>query len=173
MPGTYKVRVANDSLAGSHLKQPDDRVLVVNKSDFYVQDIKLVSESDPDTIALPVTPVDIANPALGDASNIRFADSKNKTRLTLHMTVKADVAVKMENNGKTLVIDLSQLNWRDDKSGGAKSAALTSAYHIENGKLYVELKRAAQIKSQRILPPSGKDKDYRLIINLYSKEVHR
>jgi len=40
-PGSYRIRVSNDSLAGKHLKQPDDRTTVVKSSDFYTVDMTL------------------------------------------------------------------------------------------------------------------------------------
>ena len=40
-PGAYRIRIAIDSLAGKHLKQPDDRTTVVKSSDFYTVDMTL------------------------------------------------------------------------------------------------------------------------------------
>lgn len=40
-PGTYRIRIALESLAGRHLKQPDDRTTVVKSSDFYTVDMTL------------------------------------------------------------------------------------------------------------------------------------
>jgi hypothetical protein len=40
-PGTYKIRIALDSLVDKHLKQTEDRTQVVKSSDFYTVDIAL------------------------------------------------------------------------------------------------------------------------------------
>lgn len=41
-PGTYKIRIALDSLTDKKLKQPEERTQVVKSSDFYTVDIALV-----------------------------------------------------------------------------------------------------------------------------------
>lgn len=113
------------------------------------------------------------NPAAGDVNNIRIADHADKTRVVLDMSVKADVTAKVENNGKTLIIPLSQLNWLGKKAWDADSAQLISGYHIEEGNLHVDLMYASQIKTQAVLAPSGDSKNYRLMIDLVSPEVHQ
>ncbi len=109
----------------------------------------------------------------GDVTGIRIADHPDKTRVVLDMTAKSAGAVKLENNGKTLVIDLSQMNWLGKKSWDADTAQLISGYHMEEGNLHVDLMYASQIKNQSTLLPSGNNKSYRLVIDLFSPEVHK
>lgn len=121
----------------------------------------------------PATPP-LPNPsALGNAMDVRIADHANKTRVVLDITVPMAATAKLENNGKTLVIPLSQLNWLGKKSWDADSAELISGYHIEEGNLYVDLMYASQIKTQSVLTPGGDNKNYRWVIDLFSPEVHK
>ena len=114
-----------------------------------------------------------AGSTIGDVSAIRIADHPDKTRVVLEMTAKAGEGAKIENNGKTLVIPLSQVNWLGKKSWDADSAQLISGYHIEGGNLYVDLMYASQIKSLEFLSPGAENKNYRLVIDLFSPEVHK
>ena len=60
-------------------------------------------------------------PIIGNVKSIRFGDHADKTRIVLDMTAKINInaLTKFENNGKTLVIDLSQINWFGKKSWNA------------------------------------------------------
>jgi hypothetical protein len=109
----------------------------------------------------------------GDVIGVRIADHPDKTRLVLDMTVKNAGAVKLENDGKTLVIDVSQMNWTGSKSWEANSAQLISGWHVGGGNLYVDLMYASQIKTQSVLAPAGSSKNYRLVVDLFSAEVHK
>ena len=117
----------------------------------------------------------IVQPPAGTAAamDIRIADHPDKTRVVLDMTSKDAGAVSLENNGKTLVIDLSQMKWLGKQSWDADSAQLISGYHMDGGKLYVDLMYASQIKSHSVLSPNGDTKNYRLVIDLFSPEVHK
>ncbi|MFH1159069.1 MAG: hypothetical protein V1721_09380 [Pseudomonadota bacterium] len=137
-------------------------------------------ELPPEGAASPSSnePLDIkphAKPALGDALDIRFGDHTGKTRVVLDMTAKIDIdaLARLENNGRTLVIDLSQMNWLGKKSWDADTAQLVSGYHMAGGNLTVDLMYASQIRSREVLSPNGDSKNYRLIIDLFSPEVHR
>jgi len=113
-------------------------------------------------------------PVIGKVINIRFGDHSNKTRIVLDMTAKLniDALARLENNGKTLIIDLSQMNWLRKKSWDADTAQLVSGYHMEEGNLYVDLMYSSQIKTRKVLSPSRESKNYRFIIDLFSPEVH-
>lgn len=203
MPGTYKVRIADDSLSAAHLSQPGDRVVTINKADFYIHDIKLAMEgaAAPTTEAppaevigppapvsppiaavaatppAPVTPpapaVTATGPTIGDVSGYRTADYPEKTRFVLDMTVKADPVVRLSQDGKTIAVDLSQLKWLGEKFLEAEKGNLISGYHIEGSTLYVNLMYASRIETHSILFPNKDSKNYRLVIDLFSPEVHK
>ena len=122
-------------------------------------------------------PIDIkphAKPVIGDVMDIRFGDHADKTRIVLDMTAKVniDALARLENKGKTLIIDLSQMNWLKKKSWDADTAQLASGYHMEEGNLYVDLMYKSQIRTREVLSPNGECKNYRLVIDLFSPEVH-
>jgi hypothetical protein len=113
-------------------------------------------------------------PTIGDAKDIRIADYPDKTRVVVDMTAAPDGATaRIENNGRTLVIPLPKLNWLGPKTWDAETAQLISGYHVEEGNLYVDLMYASQIKYQNVLKPGGANKDHRLVIDLFSPEVHK
>jgi hypothetical protein len=85
----------------------------------------------------------------------------------------ADGAARIENNGKTLVIDLSKMKWLGKQFWEADSAQLISGWHIEQGNLYIDLMYASEISVQKVLTPSDVNKNYRLMIDLKSPEVHQ
>ncbi|MCK5658575.1 MAG: hypothetical protein KAH96_01665 [Alphaproteobacteria bacterium] len=123
---------------------------------------------------LNIKPKSHTKPVIGNVIKIRFGDHSNKTRVVLDMTAKLniDALARLENNGKTLIIDLSQMNWLGKKSWDADTAQLASGYHIEEGNLYVNLMYSSQIRTREVLSPSRESKNYRFIIDLFSPEVH-
>ncbi len=110
---------------------------------------------------------------VGDAKAIRIADYPEKTRVVVDTTAASGMTARIENDGRTLVITLPQLNWLGEKSWDAETAQLISGYRVEEGNLHVDLMYAAQIKSQSVLNPSDANKDHRLVIDLFSPEVHK
>jgi len=123
--------------------------------------------------APPPAPSSPAAPALGNVKDVRIADHADKTRIVLDMTVKYNGAIRLDNNGKELVIPLQQLNWLGPKSFDASSYELVSGYHVANDNLYIDLMYPSQIKAQDIIPPEGGIKDYRAVIDLFSHDVHK
>ena len=114
-----------------------------------------------------------AVPAIGDVVAVRIADHPDKTRVVLDMTAAPGATARIEDDGKMLVIPLSNMNWPGKKSWEAESAQLVSGYHLEEGILYMEMMYAAQIKAVDTLLPGAGNKKYRLVIDLSSPEVHK
>jgi hypothetical protein len=110
---------------------------------------------------------------IGAVKGIRFADDTDKTRIVLDMTADSGLTAKTENNGKTLIISLPKMNWLGPKSWDADNAQLISGYRVDNGTIYINLMYAAYIKAQDVLPPNPKNADYRLMVDLFSPEVHK
>jgi hypothetical protein len=111
--------------------------------------------------------------ASGDVIGVRIADHADKTRVVLDMTASPDTTARIESKGRMLVIPLSNLNWTGKKSWEADSAQLVSGYRLEKGVLYVDLMYASQIKTMEVLLPTGQNKNYRLMVDLFSPEVHK
>lgn len=124
-------------------------------------------ENKPEAIVPPAAPV------LGEVSAIRIADYPDKTRMVLDMSAKSPGAIKLENGGKTLVVDLSQMKWLGKPSWDADSAQLISGYRMDKDSLYVDLMYASQIKTNTILIPNADNRNYRLMVDLFSPEVHK
>jgi hypothetical protein len=109
----------------------------------------------------------------GTVRAVRIADHPDKTRMVLDMTANLAATAKIENNGKTLVIPLPQMNWPGKQSWEADSAQLISGYHVKDGSLYVDLMYPSQIKTMEVLRPGAVNKNYRLVIDLFSSELHK
>lgn len=116
---------------------------------------------------------EISAPELGSVKSLRIGDHKDKTRLVFDLTAKTALGATLENKGKTLVIDLSQLKWLGKQSWVADSGALVSAYHTDGQKLYIDLIYPAQIKLQQLLPPSKESSGFRAVIDLFSADAHK
>jgi hypothetical protein len=71
------------------------------------------------------------------------------------------------------VIDLSHYDWSGKDTWEADHQQRISGGYIKNGKLYVRLKNASDIKRGKILPPSGSEQNYRLVIDLFNKKVQK
>ncbi|MCE9507670.1 MAG: hypothetical protein K8R48_05055 [Alphaproteobacteria bacterium] len=121
----------------------------------------------------PSPPPTAAVAMAGDVTGVRIADHADKTRVVLDMTASPDTTARIERKGRMLVIPLSNMNWKGRESWEADSAQLVSGYHLEKGILYVDLMYAAQIKTMDVLPPTGQNKNYRLLVDLFSPELHK
>lgn len=110
---------------------------------------------------------------LGNVLNIRFGDYADKTRVVLDMTGPAEGAVKVDGKGKILAFDLSRMKWLGKTAWDAESAQLVSGYRVEEGRLLVNLMYPSKITAQKLLPPSAHSKNYRLMVDLFSPEVHK
>jgi hypothetical protein len=126
--------------------------------------------------ALPVAPTPAAKtaaPVTGSkVRDVRVGDHKDKTRIVLDLTAKADYAVSIENKGTTLVIDMAQADWSAIKPFDADVAALVSGWHVDGHRLVLDLLYPATIKDKQMLHPNGTP-DYRLVVDLFSKDVHK
>jgi len=131
------------------------------------------AEPVPSGMAPPPPPPIPAVALAGDVIGVRIADHPDKTRVVLDMTASPDTTARIESKGRMLVIPLSNMKWTGKKSWEADSAQLVSGYHLEKGILYVDLMYASQIKTMDVLRPTGQNKNYRLMIDLFSPELHK
>ena len=106
----------------------------------------------------------------GAVKAVRIADHADKTRIVLDMT--GDVKYTATLDPKVLTIELPGLDFAAAKSWDAMTADLVAGYRYENGKLLIDVLYPSEIKSQSVLAPNGETKNYRLVIDLYSKHVH-
>lgn len=121
--------------------------------------------------AAPVNKTEAA-PA-GNVVNMRIADLRDKTQLTLDVTAKAPAPVKLTDKGKTLVVDLKHFKWLGTDKWEADHKKLITGGYVKEGKLYVDLKHASDFRVQKLLPPSGDEKNYRLVIDLFNKKARK
>jgi hypothetical protein len=130
--------------------------------------------------AAPVTPAASAEeaaavggapvPIMGNVVNMRIDDQKTKTELVIDVSADAPAAAKLVNNGKTLVVDLRHFTWSGAASWEADHKKLISGGYVREGRLYVDLKRAAELNA-RFAAPSDGEQNYRLIIDLSNKTL--
>jgi hypothetical protein len=111
--------------------------------------------------------------AAGNVVNMRIADLSDKTQLTLDVTSQAAAPVKLIDKDKTLVIDLAHFKWTGAATWQSDHRKLITNGYVKNGKLYVELSHAADVKAEKIVAPSGDEKNYRLVISLFNKKVQK
>lgn len=113
----------------------------------------------------------VMGPIMGDVRTIRIGDHIDKTRIVLDVTVKAPFKARLENDGKRLVIELPQYDWKSEKTWRAMSAALVSGYRYADGALVLDLLSPAQIIAQTSLP-AGDGAGPRIMIDLFAPAVH-
>ncbi|MBU6475465.1 MAG: hypothetical protein KGQ70_05835 [Alphaproteobacteria bacterium] len=114
-----------------------------------------------------------AEAAAGSVVNMSIADLPEKTRLVLDLTAEAPVKMHMSGKDRTLVIDLAHYRWGGRDTWASDQQKLITGGHVKGGMLYVNLKRASSYKALKLLPPSGNDKNYRLVIDLYNKPIRK
>lgn len=119
--------------------------------------------------APPAAPATPSGPVV---RGVRMADHKDKTRVVIDVSAKEPYTAEITKNGRLLVIDLSKFNWTGAKSWDAMSAQLVAGYVFEGGKLTLDLLYPSEIKTQSVLGSNG-GVEYRIVIDLYSKEVHQ
>lgn len=125
-----------------------------------------------DATATPQPAAKIAmGPILGDVKAIRVGDHIDKTRIVLDVTTKAPFKVRLENEGRRLVVEMPQYAWQTDTAWKAMSAALVSGYQYADGALVIDLLAPAVIQQQVSLPAS-EGTGPRIIIDLFSALVH-
>jgi hypothetical protein len=111
-----------------------------------------------------------AAPGAVSVKALRLGDHGDTTRIVLELSAKAAAAAALDTGGKQLVIDLAQVNWTGKDSGGMKGGKLISSWKYTDGKLHIDLRHPAAIKSQKLLPPAAGNKDFRLVIDLAAAE---
>lgn len=124
----------------------------------------------PVAVAPIIAPQVDAAPTHGTVKAVRIADHADKTRIVIDMT--GDVKYTATLDPKVLTIELPGLDFAAAKSWDAMTADLVAGYRYENGKLLIDVMYPSEIKSQSVLAPNGETKNYRLVIDLYSKHVH-
>lgn len=122
---------------------------------------------------IAATPPELAaGPMLGDVKSVRIGDHLDKTRIVLDLTAKPDFKTRLENNGKSLIVTLPQMKWATAPQWEASSAALVAAYGFAEGVLSMDMLYGSEIVSQQILSPASSGGNYRLVIDLFSPDVH-
>ncbi len=111
------------------------------------------------------------NHVVGNVVNMRIGDWPDKTRLVLDVTAKAPAKMHMTNAGKTLVIDLSHYHWKGRDVWKSDRRQLIIGGYVKNNKLYVNLKYASTFKTMALIPPSEEDKNFRLVVDLFSNDI--
>lgn len=107
----------------------------------------------------------------GDVRAIRIGDHIDKTRIVLDVTGKAAFKVRLENEGRRLVVELPHYVWKADAAWAARSAALVSGYKYADGALVIDLLAPAVVRQQISLPASD-GAGPRIMIDLFSSLVH-
>ena len=108
---------------------------------------------------------------VGDVRAIRIGDHIDKTRIVLDVTAKAPFKVRLENEGRRVIVELPQYAWKADASWRARSAALVSSYQYANGALVLDLLAPATVRQQVSLP-AGEGAGPRVMIDLFAPLVH-
>jgi len=111
-----------------------------------------------------------AAPGAASVKALRLGDHGDTTRIVLELSAKAAATAALDGDGKGLAVDLAQVNWTGKDSGGMKGGKLVSTWKYADGRLHIDLLHPASIKSQKLLPPAGGNKDYRLVIDLAAAE---
>ena len=111
-----------------------------------------------------------AAPGAASVKALRLGDHGDTTRIVLELSAKAAATAALDGDGKGLEVDLAQVNWTGKDSGGMKGGKLVSTWKYADGKLHIDLLHPASIKSQKLLPPSAGNKDFRLVIDLAAAE---
>lgn len=118
-----------------------------------------------------VAPKVVMGDILGDVRAIRIGDHIDKTRIVLDVTAKAPFKVRLENEGRRVIIELPQYAWKADPSWRARSAALVSGYQYADGALVLDLLAPASIRQQVSLP-AGDGAGPRVMVDLFAPLVH-
>lgn len=117
----------------------------------------------------PVPPVKMG-PIVGDVQDIRIGDHIDKTRIVLETTAKADYKAFVDNDGRRLIIQLPQYNWKTAARWDAVSANLVSDYSYADGTLVLDLMTPASISSQQAMPAGNGGQ--RIVIDLFAPLIH-
>jgi hypothetical protein len=118
----------------------------------------------------PAAPVTMG-PIIGDVRGIRIGDHIDKTRIVLDVTAKAPFKVRLENEGRRMVIELPQYAWKTEATWNAMSAALVAGYRYADGALVLDLLAPASIRQQTSLP-AGDGAGPRIMIDIFAPLVH-
>jgi hypothetical protein len=108
----------------------------------------------------------------GSVKGVRTGDHADKTRVVLDLTAKAGFTATVSANGKTLIIEIPHMDWAAIKPFDAESAALVAGWHVDGDKLLLDLLYPSKILTKEVLAPNGTPY-YRLVVDLFSKDVHR
>lgn len=130
----------------------------------------------PQAPAPRIVAADMTGPALPSAGRVvavRIGDHGDKTRIVFDMTAKAVFTATMGANGKSLTVDLPQMEWKPPQVWEAESAALIAGYKVEARRVTFEVLYPSTIKMHRVLDPEGSGDYHKLVIDLFSPDVHQ
>lgn len=142
---------------------------------------EMAASADDEAEARSSAPIPIAQQAnqapavqmLGDVRAVRIGDHMDKTRIVLDMTARIATAPVVEQGGKRIILDLPQMNFTAAKSWASSSAALVSAYSFRDGRLTIDLLYPVEVRQTQTLPPASGNPNFRLLIDLFSSDVHQ
>jgi hypothetical protein len=169
--------VANNGAGSAPPAAPKSGVYWTAPNSMAATDMRNRGTPPPAPVAKPAmqdnaAPAATAPTGKSSVSAVRVGDHPDKTRVVLDLTARADFNVSLENKNKTLVVEMPGADWSAVKPYDAMSAALVAGWHVEGDKLKLDLLYPSAVKSKSLVPPKGAT-GYRLVIDLFSKDVHQ
>lgn len=104
---------------------------------------------------------------------VRIGDHPDATRLVIDISSGQKRDIALAHEGTQLVVDLGAVAWTGKAVWQAETAKLVASWKYADGKFYADLLSPAVIKKQMILPSADTKGMYRIVIDLYSKDVHK
>ncbi len=106
--------------------------------------------------------------SIASVASIRIADHDGSTRVVLDVSSKKDIPVSLSEDGRDLVLDVSNTEWKPKAVWNAISGKLVSGYEFKDGKVHVSLMYPSKITKKMTLVPNKDSSFYRLAIDLVS-----
>jgi len=106
---------------------------------------------------------------------IRLGEHVDKTRVVMDLSSRAQYQTRLADDGRSLVVKLSNASWAANKSWVSEFSPLVTSYQVtQDGdaqRIMFQLRYPAELLTQSILPPQF-GKGYRLVLDLQSPDVH-
>ena len=106
---------------------------------------------------------------------IRLGEHVDKTRVVMDLSSRAQYQTRLADDGRSLVVKLSNAAWTANKSWVSEFSPLVTSYQVtQDGdaqRIMFQLRYPAELLTQDILPPQF-GKGYRLVLDLQSSDVH-
>lgn len=169
--GTESVRVGQTALADGATSSSSVTPEAASKGKPPEGAASPYSESQASALQAPVD-IKPSTPSLGEVRGVRLGDHMDKTRIVLDVSAKVAAEAAVSANGKQLIVSLPGLSWTGKASWEADRSQLVSGWRFADGKLYVDLLYKSSVKGQSTLPPNGTP-NYRLVIDLFSDDIHQ